>query len=86
MSAAERLGLRQGSSLWIRATAHGDRRVSFSHKRDLLRDKGRNDNCRSTPRQVRSALECNLVLVRYLPVLGVPPAVPQRCCKPGAFD
>ena len=38
------------------ANAHGDRRFHYLYKRDLLRDKGRSNNCRSMPRQIPSTL------------------------------
>jgi len=63
--------------------------ISFSHKRDLSRDKGRNDKRRSRPRHTRSkSLQLWCVVFRCLSAVlfGTwTPVLPQMRWKSAAF-
>src|SRR6478609_11029189 len=52
--------------------------ISFSHKRDLLRDNGRDNKRRSMPRQLRSKLDSNPGTSAVLSCTWSPTAVSVR--------
>ena len=60
--------------------------ISFSHKRDLLRDRGRGNKRMSTLRQVRFTSDSKAGAFAVLACTWCSrECLPQRCRKPGAF-